>query len=142
VRGRTFARSEDWQPETRLMFRALIEVGMFSLLLSTIPHVLDAFGISGASLWRYASSVGLLSGLGLLSARIYLVRTRLQRMPAVGAFLLIPIATMSMALMLLNALTWRTPGPYMLAVMLALSSGSGIFLYLIYWLFPIIRRED
>lgn len=137
-------RTSVWSAELRVMFRALIEVGIFSLYLSIIPHTLNTFGVVEAHLWTYSSIAALAGGIPMGTARMYLIRTRLDKVPSVGKFLLIPLMVLTIALYLVNALVWQQPGPYVLGIVLALITGSGIFLSLIYRLFPIQKstRDD
>jgi hypothetical protein len=130
-------RTRAWSPELRFMFRALIEVGIFSLYLSIIPHTLSFFGVMGSYLWMYSSIAALVGGILMGTARIYLIRTRLDNVPSVGKFLLIPLTLVTLALFLVNTLLWQQPGPYVLGIVLALATASSIFLSLIYRLFPI-----
>lgn len=134
------ARINIWPSELRLMFRALIEVGLFSLFLSVCPHTLNALGIKDTDLWMFASIAAVLGGTVMASARLYLVRTRLSQVPLVGKFLLIPVMTTTLLLYLLNAIVWREPGIYILGIVLGLATASAIFLALIYRLFPIPKE--
>ena len=130
-------RTSAWSPELRLMFRGLIEIGIFSLYLSIIPHTLSFFGVMGAYLWMYSSIAALVGGILMGTARLYLIRTRLDNVPSIGKFLLIPLTLVTIALFLFNTILWQQPGPYVLGIVLALVTASSIFLSLIYRLFPI-----
>ena len=135
-------RTSVWSPELRIMFRALIEVGIFSLYLSIIPHTLNTLGVVGHYLWMYSSVAALVGGVPMGAARMYLIRTRLDKVPSVGKLLLIPLMLVTIVLFLTNALVRQQPGPYVLGIVLALATGSGIFLSLIYRLFPIHRSTS
>ncbi len=119
------------------MFRALIEVGIFSLYLSIIPHTLSFFGVMGAYLWMCSSIAALVGGILMGAARMYVIRTRLDNVPSIGKFLLIPLMLLTIAVFLVNTLVWQQPGPYVLGIVLTLATSSSIFLSLIYRLFPI-----
>ena len=136
------SRAEIWPPELRLLFRALIEVGLFSLFLSVCPYTLNALGIKEIDLWFYSSIGAVLAGVGMGVARLYLIRTRLPQVPVVGRYLLIPVMLITFLLFIVNAIVWREPGIYVLGIVLSLVGASAIFLALIYRLFPIPRRGN
>ena len=141
VVGVLSTRTADWTPDLRLLFRALIEIGLFSLLLCTLPHVLAAFEMPGADLWTYASATALVGAASMAGIRIYQVRTRLGHIIAIGKFLLIPLNFASLILFALNATIWKAAGPYVVGIMILLVSASSIFLALIYNLFP-VKKDD
>ncbi len=44
-------RSDSWSPEDRIVFRALIEIGLGCVVLSLIPNALSSVGLGPSTIW-------------------------------------------------------------------------------------------
>ena len=135
-------RAAAWPLELRLMFRAMIEVGLFSVLICILPVALATTGLTDQALWFMSSIVALACGGALFSARVFLLRTRLPGVPAISRVLLIPVSLIAMLINVANILIWREAAPYVAGALLPMGSGAVIFLTMIYTLFPLRANDE
>jgi hypothetical protein len=141
VFGVLSSRAEIWPPEVQLMFRALIEVGLMVMFLCLVPIALELCRVDGSDRWLFASLGAVFAGIGLTIWRAYLVRFQLQRLPREGpVFILFTVA--NFGLLIGNVVLWRSPGPYVIAIVFSLAAASAIFLAMIFRMFPISAMSD
>lgn len=133
------SRAEEWPGEVQLMFRALIEVGLVLVFLSLAPVVLALCHIDAPDRWLFASLIAMVTLLGNIGWRIHQIRTRLGHFPR-EAPVAIPMVVVNLVLYAGNAVIWREPGPYVIALVNGLAGASLIFLAMVYRMFPIVRR--
>ncbi len=51
------SRPGGWEPEDRIIFRAMIEVGFLCVLMSFIPHTIASAGVPEEVVWPTASAI-------------------------------------------------------------------------------------
>ncbi len=135
--GALSSSSKEWNSEIKLFLRSMIEVGLFSMSLSLLPEFFLVIGLEEQYIWMSASGVGLVIGGAMFANRMRQLRTAIGRPLPVGRFVLIPLGLIAMVIMILNVVIWQTPGPYVVATMLSLTSATVMFLALVYQLFPL-----
>ena len=141
VFGVLSSRAEIWPAEVQLMFRALIEVGLLVMFLCLTPISLELLGFEDSDQWLFSSLIGI--GLGVLITiwRAYLVRSKLIKFPREFPVLIL-FTILNFVILSCNVALWRSPGPYVLAVICSLAAASSIFLAMIFRMFPISDKPS
>jgi hypothetical protein len=136
------ARSEEWQAEDRLIFRAMIEVSFATLLWCFLPAAAAVLELGERATWMVASALALATGAALLTRRMILVRRHLAGMPRAGTWFFLPMSVLSWVVLLANLLVWKAAGPYLIAVLISLAVASAMFLSLLARFFPLSGSRE
>ena len=135
-------RSDSWLPGDRILFRALIETGLGSVVLSLVPIAVSIVGMSTPTIWVVSSSIFAITVVVAVIRRFYQYRRYAGELPKFGRTFVIPVAFLGLVINVANIFVWQTAAAYVIGVLLLVVTASGMFLNLIIRFFPLSNDED
>lgn len=131
-------RTRPWSKQDRFMFRAMVEAGILNFFTCVFPHAIGSFDVQEATIWSGASAISLVLGIASTIRRFLQSRQSLDELPMFARRFILPVVAAMLILHISNALYWQAAGPYVVSVLLSILYVSGVFLFLVIRLFPII----
>lgn len=131
------SREGAWSVGDRIVFRAMIEVGFLTVLVSFLPRAVALTDLPEGGLWQVCSGINVLAGVAMVIRRVRQLQRHAGGVLPFGRAFALPLTGVHLLLNAVNVAVWHTAWPYVAAMVISLAVASGMFLFLLFRFFPL-----